>query len=98
MELGGGCLFSGTEIQTQTAEMTVWRDDHYSFATPITSSDSKTIIFQHLHREYSSIIEPCQLHDDYFLDLLYSSTLIAQIVSLISSWQVQLLKVNDYII
>jgi len=28
MELGG--LFSLTKIQTRTAGMTVWRDDHYS--------------------------------------------------------------------
>jgi len=35
MELGG--LFSGMEIQTRTAEMTVWRDGHYSIATPATS-------------------------------------------------------------
>jgi len=28
-----GRLFSETEIQTWTARMTVWRDDHYSIPT-----------------------------------------------------------------
>jgi len=31
----GGGLFSRTEIQTWTAGMTVWRDDHYSIGTHI---------------------------------------------------------------